>query len=110
MQNLNYELVKTTSNYRQNPVLAFLFFGHQVRLKKNFNALTFTERHEFMLPAAGLDYLWWPERLSGRRSARHEDPIYDTTGQGDGGADDQCHVKAADGNGLPSNKGSERDS
>jgi hypothetical protein len=34
MQNLNYRFVKTTSNYRQKPVLAFLFFRHLVRFEE----------------------------------------------------------------------------
>src|SRR5215471_15199247 len=45
---------------------------------------------------------------SGRRSTRHDDPIYNATGQGNSGADDQCHVEATDGDGFPANKGSER--
>ena len=41
---------------------------------------------------------------------RHDDAIDFETGQSDDGADDQCHIEAADDGGLPANKGSKRDS
>jgi hypothetical protein len=44
------------------------------------------------------------------RRARDNDPIYDTTGEKNAGADYQRHVEAAYCDGLSSNKGSERNS
>ena len=80
MQNLNYRFVKTTSNYRQNPVPAFLFSEHMVRSKNSFNALALFGWHKLTFSASDLDFFDYWTVGQDVACARHDNPIYDATG------------------------------
>lgn len=87
--NLNYAIVNITSNCRQKPALLG-FFDSGPSTVRSLPAYP-------VLGAVGL----------GPGFAGHGDPIYDTAGESDAGANHQCRVEAADCDGLSSDQGSE---